>query len=158
VAADPEKAELYRWYHESLRLLGVTLERYEAERDRLSRAWGRRAAHRDVAWTIWNQLIVESASNMQRLFQVQRAFARVMKDAGSDDWREMLRSGMQTQLLHFQQRLPGRALRVMTAGEKSCAQCRGLEGKAVDPAAPPLPVTQCAHGFCRCLYAAAPLP
>jgi len=149
--------------------LQIDASSFRDAREKLSAAYGRQASVSDTVWSLMQDVLQRSSSWHERkmiyfhmarfLWEEKRDSLRLQREAVRMDlanWKEQSDMGLLD--------LKRVRLRVITAREASCPECRALEGRlfTFDEAdsAMPVPVAGCTHektegrtrGWCRCVY------
>lgn len=157
IEIEREKEELkYRGFH-NLENFGVTKEEFTKRKYEHYLKHGIENNNNDVIWSIFNELLIKNANDVDKLQMIYYTMAVVLHQEGKDNFK-LLQLSAKARLDSFQS--SDLELKVEIIGcSDSCEACKKLNGKIISMEEAyllPVPCRECNHriGFCRCFYCA----
>lgn len=148
-------------FKKNLERYGINNKLFEKERLELSKKFGKDPSEEDVIWSIFNQLIIRFADNLQELKMIYYEMALFLNEEGRDSFQMGEMSRKMELLLLKKQGIK----KVKILGTNGCEKCRKQNGKSYSISTAlktmPLPNKECTYhlnndkyGFCRCCWVA----
>jgi len=142
-------------YKRKLESYGIDEREYSKIERELTKKWGRATSAGDVIWAAFNKVLQEAMkrSDWQQMKVIYYGQARFLYEEG-EEFFFIRQEAAKSELRSYQE--SGVKKVEILAAPDSCDKCKALESKqmSIEQALKslPIPVKDCANGFCRCLY------
>lgn len=145
-----------RWLSEIVNFGGTEDEFYRRKADFFLKS-GIQDNDNTVLWSIFNELLVENATDFNRLGQIYYSMAVFLHEEGKDNFK-LLQLSAKARLDSFESCEFELKVKILGCSD-SCDTCNKLNGKIISMEEAhllPVPCRECTHriGFCRCSYCA----
>lgn len=155
-----EKNHLKYKGFEEVEKYGVTQDEFIKRKEEHFLKHGIENNSNDVVWSIYNELLIKNASDVEKLRMIYYSMDVFLHQEGKDNFKlsqlsaKAALDGFQLSVLEFKVQINGCS--------DSCETCKKLHGKIIsleEAYLLPVPCRECTHriGFCRCYYSAVPI-
>lgn len=153
----------YRGFHD-LEKFGVTKDEFIKRKEEHYLKYGIENNNNDVVWSLFNDLLIRNANNVDTLRTIYYTMAVLLNHEGKDNFK-LLQLSAKATLDSLELRNNSSNLvfnfTIMGCGN-SCENCKKLNNKILtmkEAYLLPVPCRECTHsiGFCRCTYSSVPI-
>jgi hypothetical protein len=153
---DNERAILYK-AKDAMRTFNISDNEYSEATKLLTEQFGTKPNHEDIIWSILNNRLISAIRNndYQEMKMIYRDQAFFLYGEKRDHFK-VLQESLKCELLNYKANGFVKEVEILTSEGVSCDKCRLLGGKkftigeALEQM--PIPVQDCEHGWCRCMY------